>query len=87
MEIAAIKMKVAELGQALELQVPGYIGILSQIHKEFREQPELLYRLDDAEIALVIAGLSAHHKTEIIDVKEKKPITKKAGANMSAEDV
>lgn len=87
MDLAAIKMKIAELDEALEKDLPGYKLLLNVMHKEFQLQPELVYKLDDSEIALLIAGMGKFHQVEITDVKDKKPISKKDGAKLSAEDV
>lgn len=87
LDIAAIKMKLAELRASIDASVPGYVGILGLIHQEFRNQPELLYMLDDSEIATVISGLSLFHKVEIAEPKDKKKVTTTRGAKLGADDV
>jgi hypothetical protein len=87
MELASLKTKCAELQQRLNEKQPGYVGVLKQIHEELNKQPELTYKLDDAEIATLIAGLSEYHRREITEPKMKKPISKKQGNLLSADDV
>jgi hypothetical protein len=78
-ELAGIQIRIAELGQAIEKQMPGYKGMLQIIHRELGEHPELLYKLKDEEIAIVISGMEKFHEIEIVEVKDKKTITKKQG--------
>jgi TATA-box binding protein (TBP) (component of TFIID and TFIIIB) len=87
LDLEGIKMKIAELEQSMEHDLPGYKIILSQIHKETRGQPELLYKLNDEQIAVLISGLGKIHNTEILIPKTKEKITKKQGQTMSADDV
>lgn len=87
MDLEAVKMKIAELDESMEKDLPGYKLILNLIHKEFQTQPELVYKLDDAQIAVLISGMEKFHQVEIVDVKDKKAISKKDGAKLSAEDV
>lgn len=87
LNLEQIKGKIAELDAAVKNALPGYIGILSTIHRETKEQPELLYKLDDTEIATIIASLGHHHKVEITIPKQAAKITKKQGNQMSEDDV
>lgn len=87
LDLPQIKSKIAELQAHIEQQLPSYATILSQIHKETREQPELLYKLDDAEIAVLISGMGVLHKVEIVIPKDAKKITKRQGSQMSEDDV
>lgn len=87
LDLASIQMKMAELREALENSIPGYSVILNQIHKEISQQPELVYKLADEDIAILIKGLETFHKVEVVEVRDKKPISKKVGASLSADDV
>lgn len=89
LDTAGIKMKIAELEEAIKNDLPMYSSLLSTIHKETMQQPELIYKLDDAEIAVLISGLGKYHQVEITDPKDAKDakITKKRGASMSEDDV
>lgn len=87
LDVEQLKMKVAELQESIEKQLPGYAVLLATIHKETAQQPELLYKLDDSEIATLIAGMGVLHKVEIVTPKDKKKISKKVGNQMSEDDV
>lgn len=87
LSIDAIKMKCAELQVALEKKQPNYLTLLKTIHTEMGQQPELTYKLADDEIAIVIKGLEVLQKVEITEPKMKKPISKKQGNILSADDV
>ena len=87
LSIDAIKIKCAELQVALEKKQPNYIGLLKVIHTEMNSQPELTYKLADEEIAVVISGLERLHQVEITEPKMKKPVSKKQGNLLSADDV
>jgi len=87
LDLPAIKSKIADLQNAINTSIPGYAGVLNLIHKELQAQPELIYKLDDTEIASLISGLEKFHKVEVVDVKEKKPVSKKQGSLLSADDV
>lgn len=85
--IEVAKMRCAELAQALEAKNPGYKNILRDLHDNIRTTPELLFGLDDAEIATIIGGLSTWTGIEIAEKKAKEPISKKSAAKLSADDV
>lgn len=91
LDIDSLKIKVAELESALNKSLPGYAGLLHVIHKELGAQPELLYKLEDVEIATIISGLGNFYKVEIIDAKaakkDKKGVSKAQGALLSEDDV
>lgn len=82
-----IKMRCAELEQKLALNDPTFRNILKEIHENIRKQPELIYVLKDEEIAVIVSGLSKHTGIEIAAVKVKEKISKKAAANLTADDV
>lgn len=87
MDITMLRMKVADLGQAVEKKMPHYASILNTIHQELKATPELNYMLGDDEIAILIGGLAHYHKVEITEPKSKKPVTKKQGNLLSADDI
>jgi hypothetical protein len=87
LEISAIKIKISELAVAIEKQQPNYISLLQTVHKELALQPELNYKLADEEISVIVSGLSAYHKEQITEPKSKKPVNKKQGSMLSADDV
>lgn len=87
LDIEGIRIKIAELEDAIEKQIPGYAALLNVIHKELGQQPELVYMLGDPAIAVLISGLERFHKVEVVEVREKKPISKKQGSLLSTDDV
>jgi hypothetical protein len=82
-----LKLKCAELQQALLTENPGYRTILQGIHENIREQPELMYVLSDEEISAVVSGLSKHSNVVIAEEKKKAPISRAKAAKLSADDV
>jgi hypothetical protein len=91
LDIEGIKIKIAELETAINTAIPGYSGILKEIHTNLKDQPELLYRLEDEQIAVIISGLEKYHNVEIVaaksDKEAKKVISKKQGSLLGADDV
>lgn len=73
-----IAMEMAELEQALDAQVPGFISILSQIHKKLRADPDVVTLLDDEEIAVIVAGLEKHTNVTIVAPSAIKAAKSKA---------
>lgn len=73
-----IAMEMAELEQALDAQVPGFVSILSQIHKKLRADPDVVTLLDDEEIAVIVAGLEKHTNVTIVAPSAIKAAKSKA---------
>lgn len=82
-----LRMRCAELEQAITVNAPEYKTILRTIHEEFAKTPEILYLLKDEEIAVVVQGLSKFTGNEIAEIKTKEKITKKIASKLSADDV
>lgn len=82
-----LKMKCAELEQALLSENPEYKNILHKMHEEIRQTPEFIYMLKDEEIAVIVSGLSKMTGVQIAEVKKKEKITAKKGKGLSADDV
>lgn len=82
-----MQMRCAELAQQIEQKNPGYKNILREIHESIRTTPELLFVLSDANIATIVSGLQAYTGVEIAEKKAKAPLTKKAAARLTADDV
>lgn len=61
-----IAMEMAELEEALNAHVPGFVSILSTIHKKLRADPDVVTLLDDDEIAVIVAGLEKHTNVTIV---------------------
>lgn len=73
-----IAMEMAELEAALDAQVPGFVSILSQIHKKLRADPDVVTLLDDEEIGVIVAGLEKHTNVTIVAPSAIKAAKSKA---------
>jgi hypothetical protein len=85
--IESVRMRCAELEQAIAIEAPNYKTLLRTLHEEFAKTPELLYQLKDEEIAVVVSGLAKFTGNEIAEAKSKEKITKKIASKLSADDV
>lgn len=73
-----IAMEMAELEAALDAHVPGFVNILSTIHKKLRADPDIVTLLDDEEIAVIVAGLEKHTNVTIVAPSAVKAAKSKA---------
>lgn len=73
-----IAMEMAELEAALDAQVPGFVSILSTIHKKLKADPNVVTLLDDEEIAVIVAGLEKHTNVTIVAPSAVKAAKSKA---------
>ena len=73
-----IAMEMAELEEALNSQIPGFVTILSQIHKKLRADPDVVTLLDDEEIGVIVAGLEKHTNVTIVAPSAVKAAKSKA---------
>lgn len=73
-----IAMEMAELEAALDAEVPGFVSILSQIHKKLRADPDVVTLLDDEEIGVIVAGLEKHTNVTIVAPSAIKAAKSKA---------
>ena len=80
-----LQMKIAALKDAILTAHPTMPTLLAQIHKQLKADPVSVTLMSEEDIAVIISGLSAHTKTEIIAsaVKAKG----KALKNLSADDL
>lgn len=73
-----IAMEMAELEAALDAHVPGFVSILSTIHKKLKVDPDIVTLLDDEEIAKIVAGLEKHTNVTIVAPSAVKAAKSKA---------
>lgn len=73
-----IAMEMAELEAALDAHVPGFISILSTIHKKLKADPDVVTLLDEEEIAVIVAGLEKHTNVTIVAPSAVKAAKAKA---------
>jgi hypothetical protein len=73
-----IAMEMAELEESLNSHVPGFVSILSTIHKKLRADPDVVTLLDDDEIAVIVSGLEKHTNVTIVAPSAVKAAKAKA---------
>ena len=73
-----IAMEMAELEAALDAHVPGFVSILSTIHKKLKADPDVVTLLEDDEIAVIVAGLEKHTNVTIVAPSAVKAAKSKA---------
>lgn len=73
-----IAMEMAELEAALDAHVPGFVSILSTVHKKLKADPDVVTLLDDEEIAKIVAGLEKHTNVTIVAPSAVKAAKSKA---------
>ena len=68
-----IKEKLAELESLLTAQNPGIATVLRDIHKNLKDDPDLVTVLTEEECSILVRGLKKQTQTEIITKKLKAP--------------
>jgi hypothetical protein len=71
-----IQEKILKLGDMLEQQLPGFPLILRDIHKQLKTDEEIVTLLSEAEIGVIVSGLSAQTKVHITETATKSVRTK-----------
>ena len=71
-----VKEKIASLQSALLESNPRLPVILRDIHKQLKEDPEVVTLLDESEIAIVVSGLKRQTMTEIATAAVKSTKSK-----------
>lgn len=66
LELEQLKMKLAELEQALLATDPQMPLFLKQVHSTLLQYPELVHILQPEERAIVISGLKVMANTDVI---------------------
>ena len=69
-EYEPFKMKLAELEQQLNEQVPGFATTLRDIHREMATDPNVVTILSDEEISIIVQGLARHMDTTVVVAKK-----------------
>lgn len=83
-----LKEKVAQLQEQLLSQHPQLPVLLRTIHKQLREDHELVTTLDDEEIGIIVSGLKRQTNTEITTTVVKSASKKSSGKkSVSIDDL
>jgi hypothetical protein len=78
----AIKLKIAELSQALEAGDSSISSNILWIHKQLQETPESIHLLSEDEIATIIKGFSIASGNNIV-----APVKKGTKSNLKDVEV
>lgn len=68
-EYEPFKMKLAELSQALEEEIPGFALLLRDIHREMQKDPNVVTIMTPDEIGSIVKGLTKHMDITIVPAK------------------
>lgn len=80
-----IKEKLAQLEAALLTTTPDMPTLLRDIHRNLKQDPELVTLLTEEECSVLVRGLKKQTNTEIATSAVKSP--KKALSKMSVADL
>ena len=81
-----IKSKIIELEEALLSQHPTMPVLLQTIHKQLKENPDVVTLLAPEEVAVIVNGLKHQTRTEIVTAAIKSP-SKKSIKSMTLDDL
>jgi len=82
-----VKSNIAELEQAILAAHPQLPTLLQRIHKQLKEDPNVVTLLDEDEIGTIVQGLIMHTNTQIgAATAAKKKSATKVAASMTADD-
>lgn len=70
-----IQSKIQELQEAIHTAHPSMPGILREIHKKLKEDPEVVTLLEEEEICSIVSGLMI--QTNVTLTSAKKPAAEK----------
>jgi len=82
-----VKEKLASLEAALLGQLPTMPGLLRDIHRSLKKDPDIVTILTEEECAILVEGLKKQTKTTITTAALKKGSTKKALSKMTVDDL
>lgn len=68
-EVNKIRMQLAELDQALLSAIPAFATILQDIHNKLGADPAVVTLMSEAEIEIIVRGMTKHADLEIVKPK------------------
>lgn len=83
--IERLQVKINDLQSQLQVNAPGYAGLLHEIHRALAEDESLVHLLKEEEIGVIIAGLSKRKSIVIADAIKNK-VTSKQLSKLGADD-
>lgn len=87
-QYANFKMKLGELEDKLNEQVPGFAFLLKEIHQSLSNDPNVVTIMSEDEIGIVVAGLSRHMDVTITPAKSGSGRSKSGRTQpISADDL
>lgn len=82
-----LKEKVASVQQALLSAHPSMPILLAEIHKTLKQDPAQVTLLDEEDIGILVSGLEAQTKVEIMATMTSSTKGGKALKKISADDI
>lgn len=71
-EVDAVRLKIAELSEQLESNLPNYKLTLAEIHKTLRADPEMVHILDpEKDLSVIFEGMRRYKNIEIPITEQK----------------
>jgi small nuclear ribonucleoprotein (snRNP)-like protein len=84
----SLDMKIAELTAALNASVPGYAGLLKDIHKLVLNNPTQATLLSEDQIRAVVNGYEKYSNVQLASLSESKsPKSATAAAKKLAKTI
>lgn len=86
-QLDMVRMRIADLTEALTSQNPGMLTYLKDIHSSLMKAPELVHMLSNAERSAVIRGLEIKTGESITTPKAASKALPKAKIGSSISDL
>lgn len=89
-ESDVVKLRIAELQQALLQKLPSMPTLLREIHKQLTALPEVVTALSESEINVIVESLESYTKVDLaasVSKSAASKATKQAIKNISVEDL
>jgi len=81
-----IKAEIISLESALLSAHPQMPQLLQKIHRQLKNDPEIVTLLEESEIAIIVSGLQKQTQTSLVASLTKASASKKASLKKVTED-